>query len=139
MIRCKNIDKCEWWFCREKKLCLLEEKERTSKTISSIYDEVKRTGVVTAKTKIQVKKSPKTKHIHKKSNVNNFGSPFSVRRKVFERDNYTCQFCGSKENLTLDHIWPKSKGGKFILENLKVLCFPCNQRKSDKHPYEYNG
>ena len=43
-----------------------------------------------------------------------------------------CVQCGSTENLTMDHILPKSKGGKDELKNLQCLCFPCNIKKGDK-------
>ena len=52
------------------------------------------------------------------------------RQKVFDRDNNQCVFCGSRKDLTVDHILPKSKGGKSNSENLQTLCGPCNSRKS---------
>lgn len=42
-----------------------------------------------------------------------------------------CRYCHSKENLTKDHIIPKSKGGTRILRNIQILCFFCNQNKKD--------
>lgn len=52
-------------------------------------------------------------------------------KSVLKRDNYTCQKCGSIENLTIDHIKPLSKGGNNDLENLQTLCLECNQKKRD--------
>lgn len=43
-----------------------------------------------------------------------------------------CNFCGSKENLTIDHKIPTSKGGANNLKNKQILCARCNQRKADK-------
>lgn len=60
--------------------------------------------------------------------------PVALRRAVFERDNHTCQHCGTHENLSIDHIYPEVWGGPTTLENLQVLCRPCNNRKSDKRP-----
>ena len=42
-----------------------------------------------------------------------------------------CIYCGSTENITKDHIIPKSKGGRDNLENLQVMCFDCNFKKSN--------
>ena len=60
----------------------------------------------------------------------------SLRRKIMERDKYTCQICGKvmldTVGLQIDHIIPINKGGKSVEENLQVLCSICNGRKSDK-------
>lgn len=55
--------------------------------------------------------------------------PDRIRVAVMERDERTCVECGATENLTLDHIHPYSLGGMDTLENLRVLCGPCNSRK----------
>ncbi|MGE3798003.1 MAG: HNH endonuclease [Thermomicrobiales bacterium] len=56
-----------------------------------------------------------------------------TRREVFIRDNFTCQYCGRRSHdLTLDHIIPRSRGGKHIWENLAAACKPCNHRKGGK-------
>lgn len=55
--------------------------------------------------------------------------PRSVRRRVFERDNYTCLFCGSQEDLTLDHYVALSLGGTNDEANLVTACRSCNSRK----------
>lgn len=43
-----------------------------------------------------------------------------------------CQFCGTKNKLTLDHMHPVSKGGKATKNNIQVLCASCNSWKCDK-------
>lgn len=58
--------------------------------------------------------------------------PTKLRRQVFERDGYTCKYCGSTDRLSIDHIVAEVKGGPTTLENLQTLCFHCNCRKSDK-------
>jgi len=55
----------------------------------------------------------------------------SLKWKIFKRDNFTCQNCGSQEFLELDHIIPISKGGKEKKENYQTLCKKCNVRKKD--------
>jgi hypothetical protein len=54
---------------------------------------------------------------------------------VFERDNWICQYCGNKvtrENATLDHYIPQSKGGTHSRANLRTCCLVCNGIKSGK-------
>ena len=54
------------------------------------------------------------------------------RREVLRRDNPTCQYCGSRKQLTLDHVLPKSKGGTHTWDNVVTACSPCNSRKGDR-------
>ena len=54
-----------------------------------------------------------------------------TRHNIFRRDNHECQYCGSKSDLTLDHLIPRSKGGKSTWTNLVTACGDCNARKSD--------
>jgi len=51
----------------------------------------------------------------------------SFREKVLKRDNYTCQICGSKENLEAHHIIPRSRGGANLVENGITLCRDCHK------------
>jgi hypothetical protein len=53
----------------------------------------------------------------------------SVRTYVIDRDNKQCVRCGSKDDLTLDHILPQSLDGPHIAENLRVMCRPCNSAR----------
>ena len=53
----------------------------------------------------------------------------SLRERIYHRDGYKCLHCGSDDDLTLDHIYPKSLGGKDVEENLQTLCRPCNSSK----------
>jgi 5-methylcytosine-specific restriction endonuclease McrA len=57
-----------------------------------------------------------------------------TRRAVFARDGWTCQYCGSRSNLTVDHVIPKSKGGSSSWENIVASCAPCNRRKGNALP-----
>lgn len=58
------------------------------------------------------------------------------RRNLLRRDAHTCQYCGSTERLTLDHVLPKSRGGPDTWENLVAACVPCNNRKGSRTPDE---
>lgn len=53
------------------------------------------------------------------------------RDMIYRRDKNKCQYCGSTKDLTIDHILPKSKGGKDSWENLVVACSTCNTKKGD--------
>lgn len=60
-------------------------------------------------------------------------------RAIYRRDNYTCQYCQKKkrmEELSIDHILPKSRKGENTWENCVAACFKCNNKKSNKTPKE---
>ena len=62
-----------------------------------------------------------------------------TRRNLLERDRHTCQYCSYKgEQLTLDHIVPRSRGGGDSWENLVAACVRCNVRKGNRTPREAN-
>jgi 5-methylcytosine-specific restriction endonuclease McrA len=61
-----------------------------------------------------------------------------TRRAVFARDDWTCQYCGARANLTVDHVIPRSKGGDSTWENIVASCAPCNRRKGDHMPVTVN-
>jgi 5-methylcytosine-specific restriction endonuclease McrA len=57
------------------------------------------------------------------------------RRNIYLRDHYTCQYCGCKpgrEELTIDHVTPRSRGGKSEWENVVLACQKCNARKGNR-------
>lgn len=68
------------------------------------------------------------------------GTDWKTRRTaVFERDDYTCQYCGARGvQLQCDHIIPFSRGGPHDLGNLTTACKPCNQSKRAKTPEEWH-
>jgi 5-methylcytosine-specific restriction endonuclease McrA len=62
-----------------------------------------------------------------------------TRRNIFSRDLNACQYCGvifPGGKLTLDHVVPRSRGGRDTWENLVTCCYPCNHRKADFTPEE---
>jgi len=62
--------------------------------------------------------------------------PYS-KRNVFIRDKFVCAYCGTHTpKPTLDHVIPRSKGGKTTWENAVTACKPCNSKKQDRAPRE---
>jgi 5-methylcytosine-specific restriction endonuclease McrA len=61
------------------------------------------------------------------------------RKNILLRDRNTCQFCGRTlpaSELTLDHVVPRSRGGRSSWDNLVACCYECNNRKGDRTPEE---
>ena len=61
------------------------------------------------------------------------------KANLFARDSYRCQYCGEKfrfEDLTYDHVLPKSRGGITSWENIVSCCSDCNTKKRDNTPEE---
>jgi 5-methylcytosine-specific restriction endonuclease McrA len=71
------------------------------------------------------------------------------RKNIFERDKYTCQYCGTKppskraalrwmeeKALTFDHVVPRSQGGKTTWENIVTSCHDCNRKKGNQTPQQ---
>lgn len=55
------------------------------------------------------------------------------KREVFRRDNYTCQYCGTRSGrMTLDHVVPRHVGGRHTWDNLVTACASCNLRKGGR-------
>ena len=57
------------------------------------------------------------------------------RRNIYKRDRCQCQYCGARPpmvELTLDHILPRSRGGKSTWENCVLACLRCNRRKANR-------
>ncbi len=60
-----------------------------------------------------------------------------TRLEVFNRDEYTCQYCGKQtRQLTLDHVIPRYQNGQHIWENVVSACVPCNRHKAGRTPEE---
>ncbi|MFS4439215.1 HNH endonuclease [Paracoccaceae bacterium GXU_MW_L88] len=55
-----------------------------------------------------------------------------TRFNLFLRDEFTCQYCGAKGEMTFDHIIPRARGGVTSWENVVAACGPCNLRKGSK-------
>lgn len=55
-----------------------------------------------------------------------------TRFNLFLRDQFTCQYCGAKGEMTFDHVIPRARGGRTTWENVVAACGPCNLSKGSK-------
>ena len=103
---------------------LLKEKaevvEQTERELHSATTTLQRPAVIRLVTYVKVPRDSQRRKI--------------TRRAVFARDDWTCQYCGSRAQLTVDHVIPRSKGGQSTWENIVASCAPCNRRKGDSLP-----
>lgn len=60
--------------------------------------------------------------------------PAFTRFNVFLRDRFSCQYCHDKEDLTFDHLIPRSRGGLTRWDNVVTACAPCNLKKGNQMP-----
>lgn len=72
--------------------------------------------------------------------VKRHNSPIKFsRQNIYARDRHRCQYCGNRhatEELTYDHVFPKSRGGKTEWENIVTCCIDCNRVKGGRTPKE---
>lgn len=62
--------------------------------------------------------------------------PDDLRWRIWERDDYTCRYCGRRNFLSIDHVIPESRGGSMEEKNLVTACRACNSIKNDRTPDE---
>ncbi|WP_297695328.1 HNH endonuclease [Phenylobacterium sp.] len=62
--------------------------------------------------------------------------PAFTRFNLFLRDSFACQYCGAAEELTFDHLVPRSRGGRTTWENIVTACARCNLSKGGRTPHE---
>ena len=91
--------------------------ERSERELHSATSSMTRPQVIRLVTYVRIPRDPHRRKI--------------TRRAVFARDNWTCQYCGSHTQLTVDHVIPRSKGGASEWENIVAACSTCNRRKGD--------
>jgi 5-methylcytosine-specific restriction endonuclease McrA len=68
-----------------------------------------------------------------------FLRPSCTRKNIIFRDDFTCQYCYKKfpvEELNMDHVVPRSRGGEKSWENIVCSCKGCNQKKGNRTPEE---
>lgn len=62
-----------------------------------------------------------------------------TRKNILKRDNYSCQYCSCRiegQDATIDHVLPRSRGGKHTWENVVSCCLKCNRKKGNRTPSE---
>lgn len=118
---------CSW---KRALVLLMKGKAQCEESIKNIEDYINIDNMII----------PKVIRLNYDTAVPDKGLPFPYNREnVFVRDDYTCQYCGkrfSAEELTLDHVYPKSRLGPDIWENIVTCCKECNQYKADRTPKE---
>ena len=62
--------------------------------------------------------------------------PAFTRFNLFLRDRFSCQYCGSPDDLTFDHVIPRAHGGQTRWDNVVAACSPCNLAKGGYLPSE---
>ena len=62
--------------------------------------------------------------------------PAFTRFNLFLRDQFSCQYCGSEEDLTFDHVVPRAQGGVTSWTNITTACASCNLKKGGRTPKE---
>ena len=65
-------------------------------------------------------------------------NPAFTRFNVFLRDRFECQYCGDDDDLTFDHVIPRSRGGRTTWDNVVAACAPCNLSKGGRLPDQAN-
>ncbi|HEY1878679.1 MAG TPA: HNH endonuclease, partial [Caulobacteraceae bacterium] len=71
-----------------------------------------------------------------KSYITQDRPPAFTRFNLFLRDSFSCQYCGSGDDLTFDHLTPRSRGGRTTWENIVTACARCNLAKGGRTPRE---
>lgn len=113
-------DRAYWWF--EGALYWEDEQLEVADVLALVRDRERRRlrKLERAHTALALDREP----VQRRQSVTR-----EVRLAVFERDGGRCVECDSNFDLQYDHVIPVSMGGATTVENLQLLCAPCNQRK----------
>jgi len=63
----------------------------------------------------------------------------ATRARIYERDGFACVYCGSAEDITIDHVVPRVAGGRSYASNLATACRACNSSKGGRTPQEWRS
>ena len=109
-------------------ILLVTEKAEPLELISGDYWEVRSPSMVL--------KVPAQIRLTLNSSERLWKTPPVNRKEILRRDKHCCQYCGSRKRLTLDHVIPRSRGGKHTWNNVVTACEPCNSFKGNRTPKE---
>jgi hypothetical protein len=112
-----------WWWCRDRFWC--EDDDLSPQDVFALVyerDARRRRRLDRAHTLLATRALPE-------SAARREVVPRELRRAVFERDGGRCVECGARFDLQYDHVIPLALGGASTLENLQILCAPCNASK----------
>lgn len=107
--------------------------QQNSQEASSYKIDIKNLNIFVIKNEALKANSPE-KATYKKRRINQ-----TLRKKVFERDEYRCVDCNTHLDLTLDHKKPELLGGQDTFDNLQTLCQSCNSSKGTKTMNEWRA
>lgn len=124
-------------------MCKLSDPESTLEVVKWCDDDVQIHSAKSAWPVPSVMKLNYYVPLRKKRNA-----ALSKRTRIYQRDKYKCQYCGTKvgkphpvyrrkmtlDDLTLDHIVPRAQNGKTTPNNLVTACQDCNSKKKDRTP-----
>jgi 5-methylcytosine-specific restriction endonuclease McrA len=68
--------------------------------------------------------------------LSSWEAKYNLNAQVKKRDHYRCVYCGSADDITVDHVVPSSRGGDSSKKNLATACRVCNGRKGARTPTE---
>lgn len=115
------------------------EKVRTEKTSYEKIKCIKNDGTCIFKNKNEIYNT--YEEAQKQINEARFVASFKRKMKSKKYNNWRCVYCGQilnkKSEVTVDHVVPKSRGGKTAYDNLVICCVSCNKMKSSKHQNHY--
>jgi 5-methylcytosine-specific restriction endonuclease McrA len=124
----------------------LEQLERIRGLLGHVHSELSMGELITIMAKMTLEKldparEPKRRQSNQVSQVVSTQKPSetgerryiqaALRRDIWKRAKGRCAGCGSFRRLQIDHVTPIAKGGTNAPENLRLLCFHCNQRQAD--------
>ncbi|MDP9475370.1 MAG: HIT domain-containing protein [Actinomycetota bacterium] len=98
--------------------------------------------VALCETKLEGYKERRGRRIWQHRRVSSGYVPGTLRYEVLKRARFRCQLCGVSADvraLEVDHIVPRSKGGKDDPDNFQALCFSCNSTKRDRDATDFRG